>query len=69
LTKKEKNKIENRQFCQSCADPLLKPEDFGTNADGSKSGDYCCHCYENGSLYGGGEMKMEEMIEILRAFT
>ena len=52
------------RFCQSCAGPLTKPEDFGTEADGSKSSDYCCPCYENGSLYGGEDMKMEEMIEI-----
>ena len=51
-------------ICQSCASILAKPEDFGTEADGSKSGDYCAPCYENGSLYGGEGMKMEEMIDI-----
>lgn len=56
--------MEDVKICQSCANPLTKPEDFGTNADGSKSSDYCCPCYENGSLYGGKDMKMEEMIEI-----
>jgi len=62
---KEKSTMENVKFlCQSCAGPLSKPEDFGTEADGSKSGDYCSACYENGSLYGGENMKMEEMIEI-----
>ena len=62
---KEKSNMENVIFlCQSCASPLSKPEDFGTNADGSKSSDYCSACCENGSLYGGENMKMEEMIGI-----
>ena len=52
------------KICQSCASPLAKPEDFGTEADGSKSRDYCCACYESGALYGGEGMKMDEMIEI-----
>jgi len=56
--------MENAKFCQSCASPLSKPEDFGTETDGSKSSDYCSPCYENGLLYGGEDMKMEEMIEI-----
>ena len=51
-------------ICQSCATSLAKPEDFGTEADGSKNIDYCAPCYENGSLYGGEGMKMEEMIDI-----
>lgn len=62
---KEKFIMGNVKFlCQSCASPLSKPEDFGTNADGSKSSDYCSACCENGSLYGGENMKMEEMIEL-----
>ena len=56
--------MENVKICQSCASPLTKPEDYGTEADGSKSSDYCAACYENGSLHGGEDMKMEEMIEI-----
>ena len=31
--------MEERTFCQSCAMPLDKPEDKGTEADGSLSGD------------------------------
>ena len=61
--------MENVKFCQSCASPLTKPEDFGTEADGSKSSDYCCPCYENGSLYGGDGMKMEEMIELCAPYA
>ena len=54
--------MENKQFCQRCAMPMEKAEDFGTNADGSKNEDYCCYCYENGAfLY--PEATMEQVIE------
>ena len=53
--------MENKQFCQSCAMPLEKPEDFGTNADGSKNKDYCRHFYVNGAF--AGDFTMEQMIE------
>ena len=62
--------MENIKFlCQSCASPLSKPEEYGTEADGNKSSDYCNACCENGSLYGGENMKMEEMIEICVPYT
>jgi len=32
--------------------PLTKPEDNGTNKDGSKSADYCCHCFVGGEFQG-----------------
>jgi len=32
--------------------PLTKPEDNGTNKDGSPSADYCCHCFVNGEFQG-----------------
>ncbi len=32
-----------RQFCQSCAMPMQNPDDFGTNADGSKNNEYCSY--------------------------
>jgi hypothetical protein len=61
--------MEKTKLCQSCASPLSKPEDFGTETDGSKSSDYCCSCYENGSLYGGEDMKMDEMIIICAPYA
>ena len=61
--------MESEKICQSCASPLSKQEDFGTEADGSKSSDYCCACYENGSLYGENDMKMDNMIEICVPYT
>ncbi len=39
------------KFCQSCGMPMKKdPEGGGTNADGSKSTEYCSLCYENGAF-------------------
>jgi hypothetical protein len=35
-------------FCQSCAMPLEKPDLFGTNADGTRSAEYCAYCFQNG---------------------
>ena len=40
--------------CQSCGMPLRKKEDFGTNADGSKSNEYCFHCFQNGKFLDEG---------------
>ena len=48
-------------FCQSCAMPLNKTEEFGTEKDGAKSQDYCHYCYQNGAFT--SEQTMEEMIE------
>ena len=36
----------NGPFCQSCGMPLVKPEDFGTAADGFRINDYCHFCFE-----------------------
>jgi len=39
---------QRNQFCQSCTYPLHKPEELGTNADGSLNADYCVYCYKDG---------------------
>jgi len=49
-------------FCQSCGMPLENDEMKGTNADGSKSEDYCMYCYKDGAFT--QEMTMDEMIEV-----
>jgi hypothetical protein len=49
-------------FCQSCAMPLQKPGDFGTNADGSKNNEYCQYCYQKGK-FTEPDITMEQMIE------
>jgi hypothetical protein len=33
-------------ICQSCSMPLEKDEDFGTDADRSKSELYCIYCFQ-----------------------
>ena len=47
-------------FCQSCAMPLMKPEDFGTEADGAANEDYCAYCYKSGAFI-VPNMTMEQM--------
>ena len=37
-------------LCQSCALPLVNPEDFGTNADNSQNQTYCHYCFMNGAF-------------------
>jgi len=49
-------------ICQSCAMPLRKPEDYGTNADGTKSEEYCFHCFQNGKFLDEG-ITLQEKIE------
>ncbi len=55
------------KFCQSCGMPLMKDEDFGTNADGSVSQDYCRYCYQEGKFL--QDCTMEEMIEHCSQFV
>ena len=40
-----------QNMCQSCGMPLKKdPQGGGTNADGSKTAEYCSYCYQNGNF-------------------
>lgn len=52
----------NQNFCQSCGMPMESPAQYGTEADGSRSHDYCSYCYDKGAFTFGGSM--DEMIEI-----
>ncbi len=47
--------------CQSCSMPLVKPEDFGTNPDGSPNEDYCTQCYQEGH-FTEPDITAEEMV-------
>lgn len=38
------------QICQSCGYNMRRPEDFGTEADGSASDTYCSTCYAEGAF-------------------
>jgi len=54
--------------CQSCGlKPLDSPESFGTNADGSKSEDYCVYCFKDGA-FTYPDATLEEMIEVCAGF-
>ena len=37
-----------QDVCQSCGRPLRNEGEFGTNADGSRSRDYCRYCFVQG---------------------
>jgi hypothetical protein len=49
-------------MCQSCGMPLKKDEDLGTEQDGSKSKEYCFHCYQRGRFLDEG-ITLHEKIE------
>jgi len=47
--------------CQSCGMPIPKEEQHGSEADGTKSEDYCAWCYQDGAFV--GPETLEELIE------
>ena len=47
--------------CQSCGMPMQNDEDFGTEQDGGKNGDYCIYCYKDGAFT--ADLTMDEMID------
>ncbi len=49
------------RFCQSCGMPLTK-EVLGTERDGTKNGEFCTYCYQNGAFT--ADVTMEGMIDI-----
>jgi hypothetical protein len=42
--------------------PMEKPEDFGSNADGSKNKEYCHFCFQKGK-FTDPAITMEQMID------
>lgn len=52
--------MKNQKFCQSCGMPMESAE-YGTEAYGSKSADYCSYCYEGGKFC--VDVTMEQMID------
>lgn len=51
-----------KDICQSCAMPMEKLGDYGTNVDGSQNYKYCTNCYQKGA-FTQPEITMEQMIE------
>lgn len=54
-----------QHFCQSCGMPLTD-ENRGTNADGSRSEDYCTYCYQSGKFT--QDFTMNQMVEFCLQF-
>ena len=51
--------------CQSCSMPLSRDmKGGGTNADGSRSSEYCSHCYEKG-VFTQPDITAEEMTALV----
>ncbi len=42
--------------------PIQNPEDFGTNADGSKNNEYCRYCFQEGK-FTEPNITVKQMIE------
>lgn len=49
-------------YCQCCSMPIPDAELRGTEADGSKSADFCKYCYDHGDFTAKG-VSMDEFIE------
>ena len=49
-------------YCQCCSMPIPDEEMHGTEADGSRSADFCKFCYDHGDFTAKG-MTMDEFIE------
>lgn len=57
------DELENKVRCQSCGMPLSdKFDNYGTNADGSKSPDFCSICFQKGEFTNPNQT-LEEMIQ------
>ena len=54
------------KFCQSCGMPLSE-ELLGTNADGSKSEEFCMYCFKDGAFT--GDFTMEEMVDFCSQYV
>jgi hypothetical protein len=49
-------------ICQSCARPLIRKEDYGTNANGTENQRYCHSCCAGGA-FTHPDLTLEEMIQ------
>ena len=54
-------------FCQSCGMPMESADMYATNADGTKTSDYCMYCYKDGAFL--QDCTMDEMIEFCVPMT
>ena len=47
--------------------PMAKPEDFGTDADGSRNEECCTHCFQSGE-FTDPDLTMQQMIDKVAGF-
>ena len=61
---------EEMKFCQSCGMPMQAAGDFGTETDGSPSGEYCVYCYKGGTFRdeNGKSYTFEESVTLMREY-
>jgi len=53
------------RFCESCGMPMGETDEmYGTEQDGSKSADYCKHCYDKGA-FTHPDATLEGMIDLV----
>ena len=57
---------EEMKFCQSCGMPLQNEADYGTEAGGARSEEYCTYCYQDGGFT--ADCTMDEMIDFCIRF-
>lgn len=54
--------MDAKLWCQSCGLPLVKPEEFGTDAAGNPNEEYCIYCYKDGAFT--QDLTLDQMIGI-----
>ena len=59
------DKMKEYKKCQSCAMPLKKPEDRGTEKNLDKSSMYCKHCYQEGEFL-QKSITVDEMKQVVK---
>jgi len=53
-------------ICQSCGMPMKRDEDFGTDAEGFRSEEYCCFCYQKGEFTDNGITLQEKINKLVK---
>lgn len=56
-------KTDEIRTCQSCGMPMSAVEQFGTEADGALSKDYCTYCYRGGA-FTAPDITIDEMAKV-----
>ena len=60
-------KMDEMIFCQCCGLPLQAAADFGTEADGTASADYCVYCYKDGAAATPVKKRLQACSSFFRA--